>query len=58
MGMLLAYNLLWIIGMILAFPWVAISIITSRKRRKTVLQRLGITVFARTSGAENLCTGS
>lgn len=43
MEMLLAYNLLWIIGMILAFPWVAISIITSRKRRKTVLQRLGIT---------------
>jgi 3-deoxy-D-manno-octulosonic-acid transferase len=42
--MLLAYNLLWIIGMLLAFPWLAISIITSRKRRKTVLQRLGVAV--------------
>ena len=42
--MVLAYNLLWIFGIFLAFPWVALSIITSRKRRKTVLQRLGIAV--------------
>ena len=42
--MVLAYNLLWIFGMLLAFPWVVLSIITSRKRRKTVLQRLGIAV--------------
>jgi len=44
MRMVLAYNLLWIFGIFLAFPWVALSIITSRKRRKTVLQRLGIAV--------------
>jgi 3-deoxy-D-manno-octulosonic-acid transferase len=44
MGMVLTYSLLWIIGMLLAFPLVAISIISSRKRRKTVLQRLGVTV--------------
>lgn len=44
MGMVLTYNLLWIIGMLLAFPLVALSIISSRKRRKTVLQRFGIAV--------------
>ena len=44
MRMVLAYNLLWIFGIFLAFPWLALSIITSRKRRKTVLQRLGIAV--------------
>ncbi|MCX5880937.1 MAG: 3-deoxy-D-manno-octulosonic acid transferase [Deltaproteobacteria bacterium] len=44
MGMVLTYNLLWIIGMPLAFPLVALSIISSRKRRKTVLQRFGIAV--------------
>ncbi len=44
MRMVLAYNLLWIFGIFLAFPWVTLSIITSRKRRKTVLQRLGIAV--------------
>ena len=31
-------------GTLLAFPWLAISIFTSRKRRKTVLQRLGVAV--------------
>lgn len=49
--MILAYNLLWIMGMVLAFPWVAIAIITSRKRRKTVLQRLGLVAA---SGLRNL----
>ncbi|MFH0998620.1 MAG: 3-deoxy-D-manno-octulosonic acid transferase [Pseudomonadota bacterium] len=44
MTLVLAYNLLWIFGMLLAFPWVVLSIFTSRKRRKTVLQRLGIAV--------------
>jgi len=44
MGMVLTYNLLWIIGMPLAFPLVALSIISSRKRRKTVLQRFGLAV--------------
>jgi 3-deoxy-D-manno-octulosonic-acid transferase len=44
MGMVLTYNLLWTIGMLLTFPLVAISIISSRKRRKTVLQRFGIAV--------------
>jgi 3-deoxy-D-manno-octulosonic-acid transferase len=42
--MILAYNLMWILGMFLSIPWVMLSIGTSRKRRKTVLQRLGIAV--------------
>ncbi len=40
--MIIAYNLLWIFGSILAMPWLLVSVIASRKRRKTVLQRLGI----------------
>jgi 3-deoxy-D-manno-octulosonic-acid transferase len=44
MRWVLAYNLLWIFGLLLAFPWAALSITTSRKRRKTVLQRLGVVV--------------
>lgn len=40
--MIIAYNLMWIIGMFLAFPWVVLFIITSRKRRKTVFQRMGV----------------
>jgi 3-deoxy-D-manno-octulosonic-acid transferase len=53
--MIPAYNLLWITAMLLAFPWVAISVITSRKRRKTVLQRLGLAV---TPGLRNLKTSN
>ena len=42
--MILAYNLLWMFGSILAIPWLLVSVIVSRKRRKTVLQRLGVAV--------------
>jgi 3-deoxy-D-manno-octulosonic-acid transferase len=47
MSLVLAYNLLWLFGMFLVFPWVTLSIITSQKRRKTVLQRLCLTVAPR-----------
>lgn len=40
--MILAYNLLWMFGSFLAIPWLLVSAIVSRKRRKTVLQRLGV----------------
>jgi 3-deoxy-D-manno-octulosonic-acid transferase len=43
-SMILAYNLLCIFGGFLAIPWLLVSVIASRKRRKTVLQRLGIAV--------------
>jgi len=42
--MILAYNLLWMFGGILAIPWLLVSVLVSRKRRKTALQRLGIAV--------------
>ena len=41
-SMILAYNLLWIFGGFLAIPGLLVSAIASRKRRKTVLQRLGM----------------
>lgn len=40
--MLIIYNLLWIFGGLLAIPWLLVSVVVSMKRRKTVLQRLGI----------------
>ncbi len=40
--MIMVYNLLWIFGSLLAIPWLLVSVIVSPKRRKTVLQRLGI----------------
>ncbi len=42
--MIMVYNLLWMFGSFLAIPWLICSAIVSRKRRKTVLQRLGIAV--------------
>ena len=42
--MIAAYNLLWIIGCLLAIPWLLVSVIVSPKRRKTVLQRLGLAI--------------
>jgi 3-deoxy-D-manno-octulosonic-acid transferase len=39
-----AYNLLWIFGCLLAIPWLLVSVIVSPKRRKTVLQRLGLAI--------------
>jgi 3-deoxy-D-manno-octulosonic-acid transferase len=42
--MIMVYNLLWMFGSFLAIPWLICSVIVSRKRRKTVLQRLGIAV--------------
>ena len=43
-SVILAYNLLWMFGVFLAIPWLLVSVFASRKRRKTVLQRLGIAV--------------
>jgi 3-deoxy-D-manno-octulosonic-acid transferase len=42
---LLIYNLFWVFGSLLAIPWLLVSVIASRKRRKTVLQRLGVAVY-------------
>lgn len=41
--MILTYNLLWTFGSLLAIPWLLALVLVSRKRRKTVFQRLGIT---------------
>lgn len=40
--MILIYNLILTYGLILTVPFIILSLITFRKRRKTVLQRLGI----------------
>ncbi|MBI5593812.1 MAG: 3-deoxy-D-manno-octulosonic acid transferase [Deltaproteobacteria bacterium] len=42
--MIIVYNLLWTFGSFLAIPWLFLSAIGPRKRRKTVLQRLGVIV--------------
>ena len=40
--MVVLYNILMIFGVVLGFPLIVISTIASKKRRKTVLHRLGI----------------
>lgn len=48
-ALILAYNILLLLGIILAFPLVLVNVLTSEKRKKTVLRRLGIQFLVRTS---------
>lgn len=41
--MIVLYNILFFIGMTLSFPLILLIVLLSDKRRKTVLQRLGLT---------------
>ncbi|UCG14222.1 MAG: 3-deoxy-D-manno-octulosonic acid transferase [Deltaproteobacteria bacterium] len=52
--MIVFYNILMFVGVVLGIPLIIPSVLTSEKRRKTVLPRLGLTVFPPSLGQYRL----